>query len=534
MYMNIKNRISLFLILIVLLASFLRIYKLDKVPASLNWDEIDAGYNAYTIANWARDEWGQFMPLIFTSFKDDKHPVHIYVTAPFVKLFGLSDFVTRFPSAAVGILSVLTVFFVSYALFKNYLAALFAALFLAVSPYHLQFSRGLWESNFALFFFLLGLMFFYRALEKNGKILNLSFLSFGISLFSYHSSKIVVLPMVVLLIILYFKDLKKLTLNFYFSLAILLIFVVLLILNPRLTGLARVKQTQFGQTEIEKTQTYQKTKIAAFGLAEITFKGMMAHFTTDYLFFKGDQTPRNSVKVFGQFYKIDALFMLIGIISLLWLKSRVTILMLAWLFISPIPASIVIGAPNANRAIFMLGGLNLITALGVSSFVRLFKGRVRKTILGGILLIIAIEAFFFLNYYFNTYPKKDPHDWVYGMKQITDFVRENDDRYDQIFMTDIRSQPYIYFLYYLKIPLPEFIGRVFYNNTESKSYSTVSNFGKYYFGGWDTVESMPNQRVLYILSPSQYDGLRHRAEFDVKKIVYYSDGSTAFFIVSAK
>src|SRR3989344_291800 len=172
-----KKEVKVSLLVIILLAAFLRVYKLDLVPPSLNWDEVDAGYNAYSIANWARDEWGQFLPLVFTSFRDDKHPVHIYLTAPIVKLFGLSDFTTRLSAAIVGLLSVCIIFYLARILFKNDLTALFAAIFLAVSPYHLHFSRGLWEINFALFFFMLGLLTFYMALRGKGWLINISFLS---------------------------------------------------------------------------------------------------------------------------------------------------------------------------------------------------------------------------------------------------------------------------------------------------------------------------------------------------------------------
>lgn len=144
------------LCVVILLAFFLRIYQLDQNPPALSWDEAAAGYNAYTIANWGQDEFGAKMPLIFTSFRDDKHPVWIYVTAIFTKFLGLSDFSTRLPAAIFGVLNVLMVFFVARVLFKSNLVALLASLFLAISPYNLQFSRGEWEANYALFFFLLG------------------------------------------------------------------------------------------------------------------------------------------------------------------------------------------------------------------------------------------------------------------------------------------------------------------------------------------------------------------------------------------
>src|SRR5579885_3686835 len=133
-----KTKILFLLLPIIILATVLRFYKLDQIPPSLNWDEAAAGYNAYTIANWGKDEWGQTFPLIFTSFLDDKHPVHIYTAAILIKLFGLSDFVTRSAGALFGVLNVLVIFFLAKILFKSNLAPFFSALFLAISPYDIH------------------------------------------------------------------------------------------------------------------------------------------------------------------------------------------------------------------------------------------------------------------------------------------------------------------------------------------------------------------------------------------------------------
>lgn len=528
-----KNYIKVALLIVILLSAVLRIYKLDQVPPSLNWDEVANGYNAYTIANWARDEWGGTLPLVFTSFRDDKHPVDIYIAAIFIKFFGLSDFTARFPGAMIGIFGVVVIFFLSKELFKSNLAGFLAALFLAVSPYHSFFSRGLWELNFALFFFMLGLLLFYLSLRKKAWLINLSFLSFGLSILSYHSSKIIVPPMVLILVIFYFKQLRKLSFNFYTGFFIFLIFITLLFLDPRLLGIARAQQTKFAKDIIEKTQTYQKTKSLTLGLGEIALKQYITHFTPQYLFISGDQSPRNSVKTHGQFYKIDALFLIIGLIFLLLLRSKVTLVLLSWILLAPIPASLVSGVPNAPRAIFMLGSLNLLAAFGAYKIITLLRGKVRFVILFLVLILLSLESYLYFNYYFNKFPKKDAIDWQYGMKQIVEFVKSNPD-YGQVFVTDIRSQPYIFFLFYLTTPLPDYLNTVVYNRSESKSYSTVSYFDKYYFGGWDPIESLPNPGVLYALSPSQYDGLRHKTLFDVKKVVNYPDGSTAFFLVSAK
>lgn len=539
--------LKLALLIIVIVAAILRLYKLDQIPPSLNWDEVASGYNAYTIANWGKDEWGYTLPLVFTSFRDDKHPVHIYITALFVKLFDLSDFTTRLPGAVVGILSVIVIFFLAQILFKSDLTALLSALFLAVSPYHIQFSRGLWEVNFALFFFMLGLLMFFLALTRKNWLINLSFLSFGLSIFAYHSSKLIVPAIVLILIIFYFRSLKKLSLNFYSGIFIFSIFVALLFIDSRLLGTARAKQTQFPQDTIEKTQAYQKTRSYILGLSEITLKQYMTHLSLQYLFISGDQSPRNSIKTAGEFYRIDALFILVGLIFLLKLRSRVTLIMFAWILLAPVPASAVGGAPSAARAVFMMGSLHLISALGAANIVKLFRHKLKACILIVILSILSLQVYSFLNYYFNKYPLKDAHEWQYGMKQVVNFVKSHPE-YNQVFITDIRSQPYIFFLFHLKMPLPEYLSTVIYNNAEeSKKYNLVSSFDGFYvapngqprtislyFGGWDPIESIPDSGVLYVLSPSQYDGLKRRSDFNIKEIIRNPDGGDAFFLVSAK
>src|SRR3989338_6922791 len=251
MYMNMKNKINLLLLVIILLAAILRIYKIDQVPPSLSWDEAANGYNAYTIANYGRDEHGKYFPAYFRSFGDDKHPIHIYLTAPFVKILGLNEFSTRLPSAVFGTLNVLLIFFLTNLLFKNKFIALFTAFLLAISPYNIHFSRFNHEANFVLFFFMLGLWLFFLSLEKNKKLLPFAVLSFCISFITYHPAKIITPIIIIVLISLYVKRIKW-GKNLY-AITIVVFFLITLALNPQLFGFARINQTAQSKNEIEKT-----------------------------------------------------------------------------------------------------------------------------------------------------------------------------------------------------------------------------------------------------------------------------------------
>src|SRR3989344_2913637 len=76
---------------IILTAAILRLWNLNNNPPSLTPDEAALGYNAYSILKTGRDEYGQFMPIIFKSFGDYIPGLHVHLTVPFVAVFGLNE-----------------------------------------------------------------------------------------------------------------------------------------------------------------------------------------------------------------------------------------------------------------------------------------------------------------------------------------------------------------------------------------------------------------------------------------------------------
>ncbi len=530
--MKFKNDrlIVITLFAIIVLAAGLRFYKLGQVPPSISWDEAAVGYNAWTITQSGRDEWGNFLPLTFKSFEDDKHPVHIYLTAISVGILGPSDFSVRMPAALFGIFNVILLFLLGKELFNKW-TGLLAALFLAVSPYNIHFSHFNHELNFTIFFFLLGLWLFFKGIQGRKNFLPLSFLSFGITLISYHSAKIVVPAIVLLLVALYFQNLIKIKRQFLISLAILGFFAMLFFLNPALLGFARARQTSFSEDDIKKTEIYNGTRNEALGRLEIVGRQYMSHFNPQYLFISGDKNPRLSSQSNGEFYKIDALLLITGCLALLWKKNKVSALLLSWVLLAPIPASLVNEAPHASRAMFMTGSWHLISAFGFFTLFSLIKRlKIHWVFLAITLGVIAYELQGYLRYYYGEYGIRYAIEWQYGMEQVVDYLKDHDG-YFQAYMTDARSQPYVFFLFYLRQPLDTFLSSVWYNETQSRSYNLIYAFDKYHFGIGKVAEIKPNPGVLYVLTPSEYDGIR-KDVFSVKKIIRYPNGTDAFFLVS--
>src|SRR3989344_504314 len=535
MFMILRNKNLLYLLVVLLIASFLRFYQLGVVPPAISWDEAAVGYNAWTIVHYGKDEWGNLFPLVFKSFEDDKHPIHFYLTAPFVAVFGLTDFAVRFAPALFGVLNVLLIFLIGKDVFKDKRIGFAGALLMAISPYAIQFSRFNHEANFALFFFMLGFWWFFKSLNGMSKYLPLATISFGISILVYHASLVVVPPAMFLLAFIYKKEILYSQKNVIFSLAIILTTSLLYVIQPSLLGLARMKQTSIAEDVISNTRLFKQTNNYFLGRLEVTYDRYLAHFSPTYLFISGDRNPKFSTQKYGQFYQIEALFLVAGFVWILKNRKREYLLLLFWALIAPLHASLSGGTdevPHAARALFTMGSWHLIEAIGLVGVMGLFKNtRVKLLVAVAVTLTMAYLTTIYFKSYLTAYPKQYGIDWQYGMKQIAEHIKDNPE-YSTVFVTDARSQPYIFLLYYLKIPLPEFLKTVEYNQTDQRSSNLVSSFSKFNFGNWDAIESDPQPGLLYVLTPSQYDGLRQKSLFQIKELISYPNGTDAFYLVS--
>ena len=208
-----KKKSYLLLFGILILASLLRVWALGSVPPSPDWDEVALGYNAYSLLQTGRDEYGEQLPIILRSFGDYKPALYAYLAIPFIGLFGLDTFAVRLPSAIFGILTVLAVFFLIKELAKREDVALLSALVLAISPWHIQFSRVAFETNIGVSLSIFAALFFLYGLRKN-IFLFLSAICLGLGLYAYQSEKVFVPLFALGLIIIFFKELRQVKRNF--------------------------------------------------------------------------------------------------------------------------------------------------------------------------------------------------------------------------------------------------------------------------------------------------------------------------------
>ena len=136
------------LLAITVLGLTFRVWELGTLPPSPDPDELSIGYNAWSILETGRDEFGTPYPTAFRAFGEYKRPAFIYAAVPSIALFGPTTWAIRLPGAIAGTLTIPVLYALAVSLFGKRAIGLLAATGLAFSPWHLQFSRGAREAAF--------------------------------------------------------------------------------------------------------------------------------------------------------------------------------------------------------------------------------------------------------------------------------------------------------------------------------------------------------------------------------------------------
>ncbi|MBP9727817.1 MAG: glycosyltransferase family 39 protein [Candidatus Moranbacteria bacterium] len=194
------------LVLILLLAFFVRFANIEHIPVGVYPDEAANGVDAIHAI-----ETGNFQ--VFYPANFGREGLFINIQAFFISLFGNTVTGLKFASILFGTLSVLGVYLLGYELFHRRGAGLMASFMLATSYWAINFSRIGFRAIMVTFLLSFAFYFFFRGLRTHKwHDFLISGLIFGLGLHTYIAFRVAPLILVLLLPILmlsYEKFLKR-------------------------------------------------------------------------------------------------------------------------------------------------------------------------------------------------------------------------------------------------------------------------------------------------------------------------------------
>ncbi len=537
-----EKKTYLILFVIVVIAFLVRIFNVSTNPPSLNWDEISHGYNAYSIFKTGTDEWGELPIFNFRAYGDYPTTLNLYLTIPFIAIFGLSEFAIRLPHVILGTLTVFSVFWLAFGLTKNKYAALLSSLLIAVEPWTLFTSRIVLQSNLSVFL-LISAAAFYVNRDLNKRYLKYSLLLLFFTLFAYHTTRIFSPVMLIATSFIYKKELLKKKYLLY--LGIFMALALFILLNP--AARARAKYLSIIDIgAINKIETLQN-KYGRLFVNKVTYtvyilgSNYIEYFSPKFLFLEGGTQYQFSIPKVGLSYPVNMPFFYIGLVLLILKafkeKDSNYKFLFAWLILSPIPASITNEHYAVLRATTMIPVVQIITVMGIFFVLEKIKDIHKKYFILAYGLIMFLYVGGYLQIYTSGYREQFSQSWQYGYKEVAEYIRENDYKYAKIVMTKKYGEPHEFLLFYLKYDPARYKNDKNLNRFYQSNWWWVDGFGKFYFvNDWEVpkegykfvqeskkIVDCRQAKCLFVGSPNNAP-----KEWAKVKTINFLDGSPAF------
>ncbi len=474
-----KKLYWLFILLLIVTVGFcIRLYRIDTAPKGALIDELHFGYIANSLFQTGKDEHGASWPIIFKGFGDSKLPGYGYALIPFVAAFGTSIFTIRLPSMLAGTALIALMYWLITELGFSKRAGLLAALIVAVSPWSFFLSRIGFESNLALFFFVIGL----AALVKGSRSGQRSWLavglaSFSLTWYSYIAYRPVTIALIAVWLMMLWLNKKNKVLKQ--SIFPLIIFVVLLLplfgssafsANSTRVSQVGIFADQGLALQIDENRTFCAEHFPRLLCDAVWNKPILATqtlvrrfyttFSPEFLVLEGEyqETVFLSVREFAQFYSVLYPFFLIGVVWLATSTRREKAMLnwnwfiLAGLIAAAIPA-LIAGDPQKVRLSPLLPFVIVCIVAGVELACGMFRKKVALCYIGLVLLvgIILGQTTRYLVAYFGVHTSKNDYVYQSYLPDLHSFLKPLDSD-NLIVFKPFYSDPLMFYAFYTGMP----------------------------------------------------------------------------------
>lgn len=542
-------------IILMLIGGGLRFYQIAENPPGLNIDEVAFGYNAYSILKTGRDEYGKWLPLSFRSVGDYKNPVPVYLMSLSVRFFGLNEFAVRFPNAFIGTLSIFVFFALFFKLTKSFTLATIGAALTAFSPWHIYYSRYAYEGLIATTCLSLGIFCLFNVLVGRKLFILPAAIFLALAPYTYYSTRLITPLLVGAFLFINHKQINK---NNFWPLLISLSTTILLV-SPLIWSIffgpdATRANMVFLGNDVEYTRLINLNHLIplrqsildlpnfapvldGISLSLFWFKRYINYLQPDFLFLSGLNMTSSGSFGLGLMYFFEIPFFIFGLISLIRKRIANSALIVSWLLIGLLPASLANNEQHAGRSLVILPMLVLVSSFGLFKFLhfllevkRFWIKSIFTLAVSGVILLSWIHALVVFSVHF---PVEKSEAFMYGSKEAALYIKENADKYREVVFDPVRgadgpyivSVPYLYTLFYLQVDPAK------YQAAQKIDSQDTFGFDKYVFRPIDWRSDRYKKGVLFIGSPWRIP-LQDLDGVNVLKKIYLKDGRLAYLIVT--
>jgi len=472
---------------ILLIAAATRLAGLTDAPPGINHDEAGNGYDAYSILKTGKDRWGQSWPIVLEGFgrADWRGALYAYLVMPFHALVGPEELIlsTRLPAALLGVLTIVGLY-CAVSRLSDRPTGLWAAFFLALSPWHLQISRFGHESSLTPAMTIVAVTFLAYARRPPSTALTnpmapsapglrmphllSAAMLFALSLYSYPSMRVFTPLFVIAAAVIFRRDILGAWKSDRDRATLLIAAAAgIVVAVPMIWLTITAWDKVMGRAE-QVSVFHQSASVVE---ALLTFgKHYVAHFGPRWLILSGDPYFVQWPGACGVLNHGVAIMFVAGLYVMFrsWRQNRTYRLLLAWLMLYPLAASLTLDAPHTLRSACGLPVFEWLAAIGCRHVIERVGCTLNRRIVvsGAIIAVVTASAAFSFHHYFRVW-SRDPgvraryqQDLCHALESIRPLAGD----FDRIFVSDQRDrakhwfsgEPYIIALLVLPVEPADF------------------------------------------------------------------------------
>ena len=194
--------------LLFLLFLLLHLFQLGNIPNGINVDETSLLLNAKNIAYNGTDRYNNSFPLYFKNGSSGQSAIATYIVALFFELFGVNIITLRLPFILSGCIFFFCIYLISKEIFDNKTTFL-NCLLITIMPYFIMVFRWSLDCNIQILFITISLFLYIKYIKtKNKYLLILTGISFGLTLYTYILSWILIPLFLITINIIMYKEQK--------------------------------------------------------------------------------------------------------------------------------------------------------------------------------------------------------------------------------------------------------------------------------------------------------------------------------------
>lgn len=289
------------IIFIMLIAIYLRTYKIEQIPRGVNVDEAGMAYDAFCLANFRVDRALNKLPVYFVNFGGGQSVLYGYITAIFIKLFDFRLLSMRITAVIFNSIAILLCYF----MIKKHIgekSALLVTFLLTINPWNMMSSRWGLDCNLLAPCLIISLFFLLKAQKWYDYIL--AGIAIGITLYTYALSYVIV-PIFLILLLSYMLYTKRITFK-----NVILLGVPVFILAVPLMLMILVNNEIINQINWIITIP----KLPKYRGSEISLGNVIPNLKSLYTIFVYDDLPFNSLPEYGTLYNFAIILAVLGCI----------------------------------------------------------------------------------------------------------------------------------------------------------------------------------------------------------------------------